>query len=122
MFLFHTALNKWPWPQKKKKKKIATSVLQRSKTLDGSKNINYIYSEVKVYNSIFQCLDRTSPQCVKGLLQQGDAVPLVKMLQCCKQAGTKDCGVYAISFASAIAFGKHSTGQNLKKGTTSLCC
>ena len=85
-------------------------------------NINYVYSEVKAYSFIFQCLDRTSPQCVKGLLQQGDVVPQVKMLQCCKQAGTKDCGVYAISFASAIAFGKHSTGQNLNKGTTSLGC
>jgi len=35
-----------------------------------------------------------------------DAVPQVKMPQCRKQAGTKDCGVYAITFTAAIAFGK----------------
>jgi len=38
------------------------------------------------------------------------------MPQCRKQTGTKDCGVYAIAFAAAIAFGKNPGRQNFKQG------
>ena len=44
--------------------------------------------------------------------------PQVKIPQCCKQAGTKDCGVYAIAFATTIAFGKNPGRQNLKQDET----
>ena len=44
-----------------------------------------------------------------------DVTPQVKMPQCCKQAGTKDCGVIVIAFATAIVFGKNPGRQDLKQ-------
>ena len=78
-------------------------------------NINCVDGEVKVYDSIFQYLDRTSLRCIESLFKQGDAVPQVKMPQCRKQAGTKDCSVYAIAFTAAIAFGKNPGRLNFKQ-------
>ena len=39
----------------------------------------------------------------------------LKIPQCSKQAGTKDCGIYAIAFAVAIVFGKNPATQNFKQ-------
>jgi len=66
---------------------------------------NYFYGGVKVHHSIiFQNLDKASLQCIESLFKQGGATPQVKMVQCHKLTGTKDCGVCAIAFETAVAF------------------
>ena len=102
-------------------KKTANSVLQRSKTWMVVTNINCVDGEVKVYDSIVQYLDRASLRCIESLVKQRDAVPQIKMPRCRKQAGTKDCDVYAIAFAAAIAFGKNPENQFFKQEVTSSC-
>lgn len=67
--------------------------------------INCAHDEVKVYDSLFQYLDKVSMECIENLFQH-DNVPLrVRMIQCHKQTGTKDCGLFAVAKATAIAFG-----------------
>ena len=78
-------------------------------------NINCFSGEVKVYDSLFQYLDQTSLKCIEKLFKEGDISPRIKMSQCHKQTGTKDCGVYAIAFATAIAFGQNAGRQNFKQ-------
>ena len=51
-----------------------------------------------------------------------DVTPQAKMPQCRKQAGTKDCSVYATVFATAIAFGKYPGRQNLKQDEMDMHC
>lgn len=77
--------------------------------------INCIHDEVKVYDSLFQYLDQTSLKCIEKMFKQDDFSPQIKMSQCRKQKGSKDCGVYAIAFATAIAFGQNPGRQNFKQ-------
>jgi len=60
---------------------------------------------VKVYDSIFRYLDRDSLTTIENCFTRNGEVPQVKMAQCRKQEGTKDCGVYAIVFAVASSNG-----------------
>ena len=78
-------------------------------------NINCIHGEVKVYDSLFQYLDQTSLKCIEKLFVQDDVSPRIKMSQCRKQKGSKDCGIYAIAFATAIAFDRNPSRQNFKQ-------
>ena len=82
-------------------------------------DINCIHGEVKVYDSLFQYLDQTSLKCVEKLFEQDDVSPRIKMSQCRRQKGSKDCGVYAIAFATAIAFSQNPSRQNFKQEGTS---
>ena len=68
--------------------------------------------EVKVYDSLFQHLDRESIQLVETLFQYDGIVPQIKMIQCGRQKGAKDCGVFAIAYATAIAHGLNPSRQN----------
>ena len=77
--------------------------------------INCIHGEVKVYDSLFQYLDQTSLKCIENLFEQDDVSPRIKMSQCRRQKGSKDCGVYAIAFATAIAFDQNPSRQNFKQ-------
>ena len=78
-------------------------------------NINCIHGEVKVYDSLFQYLDPTSLKSIEKLFEQDNVSPQIKMSQCRKQKGSKDCGVYSIAFATAIAFGQNPSRQNFKQ-------
>lgn len=75
-------------------------------------NINCIHGEVKVYDSLFQHLDQTSLKCIEKMFEQDDVSPRIRMSQCRKQKGSKDCGLYAIAFATAIAFDQNPSCQN----------
>ena len=45
---------------------------------------------------------------VQKLFACGNVNPSIKMMHCPKQKGVKDCGVYAIPTATALAFGLKS--------------
>ena len=77
--------------------------------------INCPQNEVKVYDSLFQYLDRESIQLVEILFQCDGIDSQIKMSQCRKQMGAKDCGVFAIAFATAIAHGLNPSRQNFNQ-------
>ena len=66
--------------------------------------INCNENEVKVYDSLFSFLDQDSLRVVQNLFSCGGVNPTIKMIYCQKQNGCKDCGVYAIAVATALAF------------------
>ena len=70
---------------------------------------------VKVYDSMFHYLDNNSLTTVEKCFTYNGKVPTVKMMQCRKQEGTKDCGVYAVAFGVALAMGHNPSRQNLKQ-------
>jgi len=77
--------------------------------------INCTQNEVKVYDSLFQYLERESIQLVETLFQCNGIDPHIKMIQCRKQIGAKDCGVFAIAFATAIAHRLNPSRQNFNQ-------
>ena len=58
--------------------------------------------EVKVYDSIFNSLDKES---LHTIMKSGDNKPRVRLSPSQKQKGSNDCGVFAIGIAVAVAFG-----------------
>ena len=62
-------------------------------------------NEVKVYDSLYSFLDKDSLDIVENLFVCEGVKPVIKMARCQKQKGSKDCGVYAIANATALAFG-----------------
>ena len=77
--------------------------------------ISCTQNEVKIYDSLFQYLDRESIQLVETLFHCDGIDPQIKMIQCRKQVGAKDCGVFAIAFATAIAHGLNPSRQKLNQ-------
>ena len=71
--------------------------------------------EVKVYDSLFQYLDKDSLQLIERLFQCDNLNLDIIMTQRCKQEGCKDCGVFAIAIATAIASGLNPSRQNFKQ-------
>jgi len=65
--------------------------------------------DVLVYDSIFKTLDRETKRVVYGLFK---SLPVtnVKVVKSQKQREVKDCGLFVIAFATALAH-----GQNLSK-------
>ena len=70
---------------------------------------------VKVYDSIFRYLDKSFLTTVEKCFTCSGEVPTVKVMQCRKQEGSKDCGVYAVAFGIALAMGHNPSRQNLKQ-------
>lgn len=79
--------------------------------------MNANHDTVKVYDSLFLYLDKDSLQSVENCFTLNNKIPQVKMMQCRKQEGGKDCGVYAIAFAVALAFSSNPSRQNFKQDT-----
>ena len=67
-----------------------------------------------MYDSLFQYLDQDSLQIIENCFQSG-VIPEVRMIQCRKQEGGRDCGVYAIAFPVALALGVNPSRQNFKQ-------
>lgn len=76
--------------------------------------INSNRDTVKVYDSTFHYLDKDSLTTIEKCFTCNGEVPTVKMMQCRKQEGAKDCGIYAIAFGVALAMGHNPSRQNLK--------
>lgn len=77
--------------------------------------INCTKNEVKVYDSLFQYLDRDSIQLIETLFWCDGIDTQIKMIQCRKQTGAKDCGIFAIAFATAITHGLNPSRQNFNQ-------
>ena len=77
--------------------------------------INSECNTIKVYDSLFRYLDQDSLQTIENLFQYDDVIPEVKMMQCRKQVGGKDCGIYAIAFSVALALGVNPSRQTFKQ-------
>ena len=77
--------------------------------------VNCKCDNVKVYDSLFHYLDKDSLRIVENCFRCENEVPQVKMMQCRKQQGGTDCGMYAIAFAVALAFGANPGRQNFKQ-------
>jgi len=75
--------------------------------------VNCNPNEVKVYDSSFQYLDKDS--LIKRLFQFDNLILEIKLTQCRKQNGEKDCRVFAIAFATAIALRLNPSRQNFKQ-------
>lgn len=57
--------------------------------------------EVKVYDSVYRTIDRTTRSIISNLFQSSSSTELVKIN---RQTGGRDCGVYAIAISTALAF------------------
>jgi len=69
--------------------------------------VNCKEGEVRIYDSVFNSCDNEAELAVCNLFQAGTAKgsPHIKVMQCQKQVGGKDCGVFSITFAAAIVLG-----------------
>ena len=65
-------------------------------------NILAASGEVKVYDSIYRTLDQATRKIISNVYQSLTSAELVRIH---RQTGGQDCGVYAISISTALAFG-----------------
>ena len=75
--------------------------------------VNSRSNEVKVFDSIFVSLDKETKQVLLNLFGHDKAEPKLKLLKSQKQSGSKDCGLFAVAYATSIAFGKDPTKKIL---------
>lgn len=66
--------------------------------------VNCASGIVKVYNSVFSLVDHETREVIYNLIQEGNTPPHVTMMKSQKQAGSMDCGVFLIAYATATAF------------------
>ena len=76
---------------------------------------NCALGEVRVYDSIFQYSDKETEQIITSLFQFGSNKLTLKVAHSQKQKGGTDCGVFAIAFATAIAFEMNPSKLRLKQ-------
>ena len=67
--------------------------------------INCKDGEVNIYDSVFSTVDEETKDVVANLFHSSS----MKLMQIQKQVGGKDCGLFAIATATAIAFGADPT-------------
>ena len=68
---------------------------------------------VKVYDSMFHSVDHPTEKVIVNLFQCTDILPTIKIGRSQKQKGLNDCGIFAIAYATAIAFGAQPEKQNM---------
>jgi len=63
--------------------------------------------EVRIYDSVFNSCDDEVELAVRNLFRADTAkvTPHINVMCCQKQVGGKDCGVFSITFATAIVLG-----------------
>ena len=66
-----------------------------------------------MYDSVYNILDEGTVNVISNLI--GSAK--VTMMKCKKQAGGKDCGLFAIAYATAIAHGVDPSRMELNQAT-----
>ena len=62
-------------------------------------------------DSVYKKLDQETQQTICNLFQFSSSRPTIRLIKTQKQKGSKDCGVFAIAFATTIAFGHNPTKQ-----------
>ena len=68
-----------------------------------------------IYDSISQYCDEETKYIIQNLFQCGPDVLAVKLAHSQKQRGGTDCGLFAIAFATAIAFGLNPSKLKLRQ-------
>ena len=68
--------------------------------------VNSSIGQVKVYDSLFTYPDKEMERVIMNSFQWNSTEVALKFACCHKQKGGADCGLFAIAFATAIAFGK----------------
>ena len=70
--------------------------------------------EVKAFDSLFTYCDKETTRTIHNLFgTTSSPKPHITMGRCQKQKGEKDCRLFAIAFATAIASGLQPSKQNL---------
>ena len=64
-----------------------------------------------MYDSVYNVLDERTIDVISNLFHSSK----VTMMECKKQAGEKDCGLFAIAYATAIAHGVDPSGMELNQ-------
>ena len=70
------------------------------------------FAEVRVYDSIFQYCNEETKYIISNLFPNKLSI---KVAHCQKQRGSSDCGLFAIAFATAVAFGINPSQLKLKQ-------
>ena len=68
--------------------------------------------EVVIMDSKYRSVDEETKQAIHNLFQYCEKQPRIKVIATQKQKGNKDCGLFAIAMATAIAFGNNPSKQN----------
>ena len=76
---------------------------------------NCSLGEVKVYNSFFYYCDEETNCIIANLFQCGPSKVAIKLAHSQKQKGCSDCGLFAIAFATAVAYGINPSKLKLKQ-------
>ena len=76
----------------------------------------------RVYDFIFQYCDRETEQGINNLFHIGTSKPTINVAHCQKQKGKVDCGLFAIAFTTAIAFGVDPSKLRLKQEFNLINC
>ena len=71
--------------------------------------------QVKVYDSVFTYCDKETEKVLSNLFQWNDQKLVITFSRCCKQKGLVDCGLYAIAYSTAIAFGDNPCKLKFKQ-------
>ena len=77
--------------------------------------INCCNNKVKIYDSLFRHLHNESLQVVENLFQVNGEKLKIKIMQCQKQTGLTDCGLFATAVAIAIASGLNPSKMNFRQ-------
>ena len=69
--------------------------------------------EVAVMDSLFRSIDEETKQTIYNLFQyECEKQPRIRVIKTQKQKSNKDCGLFAIAMATAIAFDNNPSKQN----------
>ena len=71
--------------------------------------------QVHVVDSLFKSSDNETKATISRLFQRDINSVIIKVINSQKQAGVKDCGLFSIAFATAIAFGQNPTKQKFQQ-------
>lgn len=71
--------------------------------------------QVHVVDSLLKALDDETKATISRLFQRDNNSATIKVINSQKQTGVKDCGLFSIAFATAIAFGQNPTKQKFQQ-------
>ena len=71
--------------------------------------------EVLVIDSFYKSLDDETKATVCQLFQSETTPPVIKVANPQRQKGDKDCGIFAIAFATAIVFDENPVKKRFKQ-------
>ena len=67
-----------------------------------------------VIDLMYKSLDEETKATINRLFQSGSTPPVIKVVSPQRQIGNKDCGLFAIAFATANAFGQYPVKKSFQ--------